>query len=167
MKLNRERISQIQTVLVNDDDSVDFTEDDFSRGLWYVSNNCILRFGPEDEDGESSIEVTYSSRLGDRPYSEFYKEIKGKDLKARIFLGYQAGKPQYQEFKDWESLAKALGISELVTLATKVPKVIAKRFTFFANQTSDRSSILRSLVYKYVKKKMIEEIDTLMFKEEI
>ena len=167
MKLDEKRISQIQTVLTDDDDFVEFAEEDFDEGLWYVSKDCIHRFGAKDESGEQYIEKTYSNRIGDRPYREFYEQIKGKELKARIFLGYHMGKPQYKVFTEWEDLAKAIGVSELVTLATKVPKVIAKRFTVFANMEGGRSNVLRNLVYEYVKKKMIENIDSLMFKEEI
>jgi len=149
-----------------EDDFVEFS-DDFKKGSWYVGNRNINLFGEEDENGDSAIIATYSNEAGDRPYKECYEKIKGKDLKARLFLGYLDGKPRYKVFTDWEELAKVLGISELVTLATKVPKVVARRFMFFANEEGGRSSVLRSLVYDYVKKKMIEQIDTLMLKEDI
>lgn len=167
MRLDSEKISQIQTVIVNDDECVEFTEDEFDKGLWYISNSRIHRFGAKDKEGESDIEETFSNSVTDTSYSEFYKQIEGKELKARIFLGRSVGEEKYQVYEDWETLAKTLGISELVTLATKVPKTVAKRFAMFANQKGDRSSVLRKLVYDYVKNQMVEQAETLMFKEEI
>ena len=166
MKLDPDKINQIQIVLIHEDDFVEFADGKFEDGLWYVSSDRIHRFGEETEEG-SKIEETFSIVSSDRPYSEFYKQIEGKELAARIWVGKKAGHDEYQGFTNWEDLAKAIGISELVTLATKVPKTIAKRFTVFANQRSDRSSILRQLVYDYVKQQIIEQADSLMFKEEI
>lgn len=168
MKLDYEKLSQIQTVLQKDDESVDFTTNKFKKGLYYVSNSKVHKFGEEKgKDNESEIEQTFSSNGLDRPLSEFFEQINDKELTARIFLGWSEGVAQYQEFKNWNTLAKVLGITKLVTLATKVPHVVAKRFEMFANQRSDRSAVLRSLVYNYVKNQMIKQAEDLMFKEEI
>ena len=167
MKIDENKISQIQTVLRTDDAFVEFTENKFKDGLWYVSNNNINKFGKSDPEEGAQIEQTYSQCFGDRPMSEFFEEIKGKDLKARIFLGRLGTEEEYQQFSNWQKLASAIGVSDLVTVATKIPKVVAKRFEIFANQKSDRSNVLRELVYKYVEKCIVEQVKDLMFKEKI
>ena len=169
MRITPEKISQIQTVLIKDDESVDFAvvNQPFGNGHWYVSNNDVLLFGKEDQKEGAEIEHRYSERYDDRPLSEFFNAINNVELKARIFVGRRCGKEEYIEYTDWNKLAKALGVSDLVTVATKIPKVVAKRFELFANQRADRSSVLRKLVYDYVKKQMIDQAEDLMFKENI
>lgn len=167
MKLDKEKVSQIQTVLLTDDSNVEFTDSEFEKGLWYISNRNIDKFDEGGGGKESQIVETFSNYVGDKDYSDFFKEVEGKELKARLSMGYHLGKCQYKVYEDWEKLAKVLGISELVTVATKIPKTVAKRFEMFADEKSDRSSVLRELVYDYVKKKMIEQAGSLMFREEI
>jgi hypothetical protein len=167
MKMDIEKLTQIQTILKNDDESVEFTEDDFSKGLWYISNNQVHRFGKDNPKEGASIERTYSNQRGIASLTDFLEKIKDLDLKARVFIGHENGKEQYKTYYAWNKLADALGISELVTVATKIPKNVAKRFELFANENGGRSLVLRTLVYGYVEKQIKQNAESLMFKEDI
>ncbi len=82
MKLDKDKVSQIQTVLLTDNSNVEFTEDEFKKGLWYVSNRNINRFDEEDEGEESQIVETFSNHVGDKGYADFFKEIEDRKVMA-------------------------------------------------------------------------------------
>ena len=112
---------------------------------------------PKDED----------SRAHSIQTSTFLERVKDKELVGRIWLGWQANKEKYYSTENWEEFAKEVGISELVAITTKVPKTIARRFEFFANQSSNKSAKLRGLVIDYVREQWKEQADNLVFREEV
>lgn len=162
MELNKERIEHILITIINDEDNLSFYEtgkdpDKLSYAL-FPSKIFKAINRTKDGDNESFNEISIGT---------FLDEIKDKNITTQIFIGYKGNEEQYEELTIYEDLAKHLGITELVTLATKVPKIIAKRFEFFANQTSSKSHELRKLVYKNVKENIVDQVDSLMFQEQI
>ena len=162
MQLNEERLEGIRVILMgNDSDGYTFFESAKGEDAenWYVSGTGLGKFGPEPEKGERDYGKI-------RPET-FLTQIKGKELTAQIFLGYENGEEKNREYTEWEDFARAVGISEMVALSVKVPKNVAKRFKVFANEESTPADKMRELVVGYVADYMKKNAETLAFKESV
>jgi len=161
MKLDKEKIELLQVVLTgtgDDGESVEFAEGNgFEKGLSYgVYPSKIYRYENKTEEDIESKRISAEGLL---------KAIEGKEVRGRYFLGWDDQKQNYRYYDTWDELAKAMGVSQMVTLTTKIPKNVAKRFTVFANEDSSISETLRKLVYGYVQKYMADNSEKLMFRE--
>jgi len=158
MIIDAERLSQIQAVMYMEDDGVSFFVEGKASDKdigWYVTNsNKIFEHG--------------AIRNGDYVYFEqtdtFLEKTKDKELVAKVD---DSEGQEHRIISKWDELAKELGISELVVISTKVPKVIARRFEYFSERKGTKSEELRKLVIQYVKESMVGDIDRLMFKDNI
>lgn len=157
MIITKERIELIRVTFTDDDDSISFREKGKkdTDDEYFIASDIIAITGKE---GEKFDKISMDTLL---------EQAKDKEYIAMIFMGWFKNKETYEEIEGWEELSKYLGISELITISTKIPSTVAKRFGFFASQESTKSDVARKLIYKYVKEKMIAQVDTLMFREEI
>lgn len=156
MRLDKERLEAIKTMILTDQDGVSLIEkgQKEGEGEYYISYDVFAYVKGEEVFDRMSLD-------------QIADAMKDKEYTAEIFLGWEMGKEAKEKIKEWEDLAKYLGISEMVTVATKIPKVVARRFEYFANQGSNKSDTLRKLVYAEVKKNMVDQVDRLMFRENI
>lgn len=157
MKLSEDRVELLQVILTGTDDteeSVEFSVGDFEKEMYAVNPSSFWKHWPEDNAKEISKD-------------SFLKILADKELRARVFLGWEHDKQNYRYYDDWTKLADAMGISEMVTLTTKVPKNVARRFTIFANETGSVSERIRKLVYDYTRQYMADNSKKLIFRESV
>ena len=162
MQLNEERLEGLRVVMMGDEsEGYAFFETGKkeSEGSWYVAGNGLSKFGPEDKEGNNDCEAI-------KPET-FLAEVKGKELTASIFLGYEAREAKYRYYTNWEEFARVVGISENVALSVKVPKNVAKRFKVFAAEESTPADKLRELIIDYVAEYMKKNAGTLAFQESV
>jgi len=161
MRLDKEKVEDLLTSFVYEDEAglefrpAGFKEEDL---YWYIGFSGVYRVG-----GKNPLE-------GEREWTkiepqEFLKEVEGQELVCRVWLGWKEGKEVFREIEDWETLSKIRGVTEMVVLATKVPKIIGRRFEHFANEESSRSDVLRKLVINYIKEQMIEKANSIIFRD--
>ncbi|MEM3895375.1 hypothetical protein [Thermofilum sp.] len=160
--MDKDRLDELKTVLEpHEKDEKFFIEireknKSVDDDGWLISCDAFFRVKPAKDYEVKEI-----------PEEIFLEDIKGKDVVAYIPLEYVGGKETYQKFEEWEHLAKYLGISELVVLSVKVPKIVAKRFEYFATREASKSEVLRKLITNYVKEKWVQEADKLIYSSEI
>ena len=149
MQLSNERIELLRATMIGEGSNYMFkTQDGNEYGIWEKHTN----FFPKDTEECKTVDD---------------KTLYGKELTALIFLGWEGNQEINKEIGDWEDFARQVGVSKLEATSTKIPTVIKARFEFFANERSTPSAVLRNLIYEYVKKQMVDNIDSLVFKEKI
>ena len=163
MKIDDSRLELLVSTFVDEEDCIDLypanAKNKLESKTWYITSNGYSELGPvKDGDYSYTQDLTRETLL---------KRIEGIELKGSIFLGYQSGESTYRDYEDWDDYAKAMGVSKLVAVSAKVPETIAKRFEFFANQTSNKSTKLRELIVEYVADQWKEQADDLIFRAEI
>ncbi len=165
MKIDKERFDELKTVIMTDLDFVEFCliDQKFEDGLWYVSyENRIAVFG-KDEGDDNGAPI-----LKNIDPNKFLDSINGLEVKARIFTGWSEGREQREEFDDYGLFSKAIGISSLVAVSTKLPNSVDKKLKYFANREGkEKSAKIREIVYGYVEQQIRENAKDLMFKESI
>ena len=158
MKIDAEKLSQLQVVLVTDNDGVSFSEigkEGDEHVSWYLSDkDRIYKVGPIVNGDHEYFDDIHSST--------FLDVVKDKELVASW-----GPDDNHNRVEDWNEFAKVFGISALVSISTKVPGAVARRFEEFANQESTKSGVLRELIYTYVKGQLVSNVDKLIFKERI
>ena len=162
MLIDKEKLELIQIVLRNED-AVSFWEKgvvDKKKGFWYIKTNSISEFGPETKENEESPTCDI------RHITTFLEWTNNKDLIAETEI-YSKRESGYdtEQFFNWDHLARYIGISELVVVSTKIPKNVAKKLKYYVAQQSDISTVLRELIYDYVKNKIIDNAEQTMFNE--
>ena len=162
MQITQERLEELQTVILRES-SVSFIETDKSfekNDYWYITNDDVgEQIAPK---GESDWD--YKTRSKD----SFLKWVEGKDVKANTII-YREGVTGYDEenFKEWEHLARYLGVSTLVALSTKVPQSVVRKFKYFASSEGTASEVIRGLIYNYVQEQIKLQSQKLMFSDVI
>ena len=144
MKVEKTQIEQIQTMLYQDDASVQFYRQGSKPelGYWYLTNKGVAEAGKSNKEGDLEFYKT-------RSIDSLLKFISEGEVIAIVNLdGSNVGD---EEFKDWDHLARYMGITDLVVLSTKVPKRIAEKFTYYVTKTDDTvSHKVRELIYNFV-----------------
>lgn len=155
MRLDLDKLEDIRTALLQQPEGfiVEFGLKGEEK-QWCISSDGVFKV-----KGDDVKEITVE---------DFINEVGDRDVIAYIFFRWDENNREvYGVFEDWDKLANYLGISGLEVLSTKVPKIIAKRFEYFASMESNKSDVLRKLVLEYVKKKWVEEADKLIFESEL
>lgn len=165
MHINAEQLEQLQVVLVNDD-AASFYEAGSSeeKGYWYIgrkkgTDQGISENGPMTKDGDLKFSHT-------RYADDFVKFATENDLWANVAVYNDDGRYDHDEtIKDWDHLARYLGISDLVAVSTKIPKNVANRLRFYATRSSSSvSDTVRGLIYDYVAQSIKDNAETDMFR---
>lgn len=163
IRLDKEKLESIQTVMMMDTDGVNvrLSNLDLDDMGWYITDNEeIFEEGVkinEDEDREYFNKISKET---------FLDKVKDKDL--ILYVVVKKGDDwENQKFEDWEHLTMFLGINKLVVVSVKIPEIIAKRFEYFSTQSGTKSQKLRELIYEYIKKEWIEQADNLILRSNI
>jgi len=162
LKMDAEKLTLIQIVL-RGEDGVTFYEKGSSseKGYWYLTGKeegRIDEAGPQNKNGDI---VDYKTQS----FSAFLEWAKNKELVAETTIYREERGYDQETFEEWDHLTRYLHIADLVVLSTKVPKAVAGKFRYYASRTSDTSSVLREIVYGYVKEQIVENAERDMFKD--
>jgi hypothetical protein len=165
----------LQLIIENPTVEVDEVAKQSFRNIAY-----ILEFRPKPEEvsrgismityDESTIFDYYEVKEGDAEwqsaekglavgFAEFINERKSTENDYILRFGEQ-------KYASWEPFAKAFGITELVTFATKIPRALAVKLTRICEEEGETPSWrIRLLVQEYLTVKIKDRVRQVLFEE--
>jgi len=154
-------------------------EKDGSEGTVYKELGYVFEFRPEREEASWGISHVEYSEVEIFDYWQTTRDDKPEPPEVGLPIGYieflQDRKPtehdytivyEKQRYASWEPFARALGITELTTIATKIPRPLALRLQKICEENGETLSWrTRLLIQEYLTEQIEQKARRVLFEE--